>query len=678
MIKYLAISFLLVLSLSGIKVYSQNIEFEKENFPDKKNELKEIKATITEGDKYYDLGGGYFKNALKFYEKAYNFNPSNALLNYKIAKCELNSYEKTKAIFYLNKTLKLDSGIISDIYFLLGQAYQYKMKWDSAITIYNKYLRKALPLELAANKKEAEKRIEECKYGKELTEHSTKIFIDNLSKDINSQYDDYGVVINADESALMFTSRRANCTGGKIDPKLNVYYEDIFICKNGNGKWLKPENPGEPLNTEFHDATVGLSVDGQKLLIYKSDNDGDIFECKLTGDKWGQPYILNDNINTKYHESSASLSYDGKTLYFVSDKPGGYGGRDIYMSKLNDKGIWGEAVILGPTINTAYDEESVFIHPDGKTLYFSSKGHKTMGDYDIFYSVYENGLWSEPVNLGYPINSPYDDVFFVLSASAQHGYFASNRENGFGDMDLYKMTYFKEKNLANKSEENGSDSSKLASEYSFELKNKLYLIKGEVLDETTKQPIPATIEVVDNEKNEVIASFEANSQTGKYLVSLPSGKNYGMAIKADNYLIESENFNIPSDADYTEVMKHFTMKKVEVGKKVVLNNIFFDFDMSILKKESISELERIIEFLNKMPKVKIEISGHADNVGSDGYNQRLSEERAKAVVEYLEKRGINKDRLSFIGYGRKQPQASNDTEEGRKLNRRTEFKVTAK
>ncbi|MDD5570934.1 MAG: OmpA family protein, partial [Bacteroidales bacterium] len=342
----------------------------------------------------------------------------------------------------------------------------------------------------------------------------------------------------------------------------------------------------------------------------------------------------------------------------------------------SDLGNWSEAVNIGPVINTNYDEESVFIHPDGKTLYFSSKGHKTMGGYDVFFSVYENGVWSEPVNLGSPVNSPYDDVFFVLSASAQHGYFASDRENGFGDMDLYKMTYVKDKPLAN-NEENVTDSSTIITNL-FEVKNRLYIVKGEVIDEETGRPIPATIQVVDNEKNEVIASFENNSTTGKYIVSLPAGKNYGMSIKADNYLFESENFNIASDANYMEVMKHFSMKRVEIGKKVVLNNIFFDFDMSILKKESIFELENLIEFLNKMPKVKIEISGHTDIIGSDKYNQQLSEERAKAVVEYLTKRGIDKDRLSFVGYGRKQPKASNDTEEGRKLNRRTEFKVTAK
>ncbi|MDD5571554.1 MAG: hypothetical protein PHD97_10450, partial [Bacteroidales bacterium] len=274
MAKYLAISFLLFFSLLGFKVNSQNIEFEKENFPDKKNELKEIKTQILEGDKYYDMGTGYYKNALDVYKKVYAFNPSNALLNYKIAKCYLNSYEKTKAIYHLNKTLKLDSNIISDIYLLLGQAYQYKSEWDSAVTSYNRYLKKISPLELAAKKAETEKRIEECKYGKEITKNPTKVFVDNLGNEINSEYADYGVVINADESVLMFTSRRQTCTGGKIDPRLNVYYEDIFICKNENGKLSKPDNPGEPLNTMFNDATVGLSVDGQKLLIYKIDNDG--------------------------------------------------------------------------------------------------------------------------------------------------------------------------------------------------------------------------------------------------------------------------------------------------------------------------------------------------------------------------------------------------------------------
>jgi outer membrane protein OmpA-like peptidoglycan-associated protein len=323
--------------------------------------------------------------------------------------------------------------------------------------------------------------------------------------------------------------------------------------------------------------------------------------------------------------------------------------------------------------------------PDGKTLYFSSKGHNTMGGYDIFKTVLENGIWSTPENIGYPINDADDDVFFVLSASGRRGYYAAAHKGGVGEKDIYMITFLgAEKEPLLSTEDNLLASvtapvKETSVKQAVEIKGpQITLLKGIITDAFTNKPLEATIELIDNVKNEVLATFKSNSATGKYLVSLPSGKNYGISVKADNYLFHSENFDLPANADYQEVTKDIALKNVSVGTKIVLKNIFFDFNKSTLRPESTAELERLIKLLNDVPNMRIEISGHTDNKGSAEYNQKLSESRSKSVVDYLVSKGVNSGRLEFKGYGLTQPIASNDTEEGRQENRRTEFKILSK
>jgi outer membrane protein OmpA-like peptidoglycan-associated protein len=443
---------------------------------------------------------------------------------------------------------------------------------------------------------------------------------------------------------------------------------------------------GKPINTEDHDANSGLSADGQKFLIYIGKNNGDLYEAELKGDSWSKPERMNKNINTDYHESSACYSPDGKTVYFVTDRPdGGLGDRDIFYSQKDEKGKWGKAINIGPVLNTKYGEEGVFLHPDGKTLYFSSQGGKTMGGYDIFKSVYENGKWGAPENLGYPVNTPDDDVFFVMSASGKHGYYASFNSAGYGEKDIYMITFLGlEKPMIMNNEDN------LLASLAAPIKEtviapvvqikaaQLTILKGVITDALTQKPLEATIELIDNTKNEVVASFTSNSSTGKYLVSLPAGRNYGIAVKKDNYLFHSENFDIPNTAAYQEVVKDVALKNVAVGSKIILKNIFFDFDKATLRPESTNELERLTKLLVDVPTLKIEISGHTDSKGADDYNKKLSNSRAKSVVDYLISKGIAADRLTFVGYGEEQPIDSNDNDNGRQMNRRTEFKILSK
>ncbi len=669
-----------------LNVNAQNTEFTKANFSDRKTELKEVMKWIKQGDVYYKAGEGMYRKALELYLKANNFNPNNAELNYKIGKCYLNSNQKTESVQYLEKAIELDPKVSPDVNYLLAQGYHLQSEFTKAIDKFKEYKKSLSPVNLGKEGKEIDKKIQECELGKELTNKPSRVFIDNIGDVINSSNPDYNPIVNADESVMMFISRRDNTTGGGTDPLDFVYYEDIYISNNDNGTWGTPENPGKPLNSDFNDAVVGISPDGQTLLIFKGTNGGDIYECKLKGDKWSNPKSLNNNINTSYHESSASFSYDGRTIYFVSDRPGGFGGRDIYVSKINAAGEWDVAKNLGATINTPYDEEGVFMHPDGKTLYFSSKGQKTMGGYDIFKTVNINGQWSTPENLGYPINTPDDDVFFSISANGIHGYYSSAKTGGLGGFDIYTITFLgAEKPLICSTEDNLLVClSKAVREPIFEKKveiqtNFVTLLKGRILDEKTNEPLGAVIEITDNAKNEIVSSFESNSVTGKYLVSLPSGFNYGIAVKSDGYLFYSENLDIPAASEYKEIEKDIKMKKIEVGNKVVLKNIFFDFGKATLRSESIGELNRLAKLMKDMPTLKIEVSGHTDNIGTHDANQTLSEKRALAVYDYLvQQSGIERDRMTYVGYAYDQPIATNATEEGRQLNRRTEFKVTGK
>jgi outer membrane protein OmpA-like peptidoglycan-associated protein len=483
-----------------------------------------------------------------------------------------------------------------------------------------------------------------------------KISIVNVGKTVNSEFPEYAPVISADGLIMVFTSRKPvterEYMMGKMG-KENIY---ITYFDEKKKRWSDSKRLEETVNEPGrHNSAIALSNDGQRMLLYRDDNmgNGDIYESKLIGESWGSPTKLPEPINSKHHESSATYSPDGKIIYFVSNRKGGLGGRDIWFCEMGSNGLWGEAKNAGPVINTVEDEEGIFLHPDGKTLYFSSKGHKGEGGYDIYRSVLENGIWSAPENLS-EINTPEDDLYFVLAANGQTGFFASSKPGGMGDKDIYEI-HFKRKKK--------------------ESSPQLTLLKGVISDELSGLPVETAIEIIDNEKNKVISTINSNKASGKYLVSLPSGKNYGIIVKAKGYLFHSENVNIPYSAGYQEIIKDIKLKKVEIGKSIVLNNIFYDFDKATLRPESMSELERLVTLMKENPGMKIEISSHTDDKGSDDYNMKLSQMRAQSVVDFLIENGIAKERLTAKGYGETVPIAPNDTDEGRQLNRRTEFKI---
>jgi outer membrane protein OmpA-like peptidoglycan-associated protein len=311
---------------------------------------------------------------------------------------------------------------------------------------------------------------------------------------------------------------------------------------------------------------------------------------------------------------------------------------------------------MGPVINTKEDEQGVFLHADGRTLYFSSKGHGSGGGYDLFRSVQEESGWSEPKALGAPLNTPGDDLYLVFLADGKTAYMSSERSGGMGEKDLYEVKFTP---LPGRKAQDPL----------------LTVLKGQVIDEETKQPVEGDIEITDNAKNVSISKQRSNSSTGNFLLSLPSGKNYGISVSASGYLFHSENFDLQDTATYKEVVKVIELKKVKVGKTIVLNNVFYDFDKATLRPESSTELDALVQLLKDNEKLRIELGSHTDDKGADDYNLKLSDARAASVVAYLVGKGIAQDRLVAKGYGESTPVASNETDEGRQQNRRTEFKV---
>ena len=665
---------------------SQNsVEFKKANFKNNKSEMKSAILDYEDGDYYYNLGVANVETALDYYIKANTFNPNNALLNYKIGLCYLDIRPTSKAIYYFEKAYKLDTIVHEHYNYYYARALHINMQFTEAIAKYIEFKNNLSPQESEDFSYIINKNIDECITGIDMVSNPVRVSIINVGPVINSEYSDYGPVVNMDESIVFYTSRRPTTIGGKRSPEDMMFFEDVYWTISKDGKWLKSKNIGKPVNTEFHDAVVGISPDGNTLIIYRDDNGGDLFYSNRHGDNWAKPQPFPEPINSEFHETSASFSSNGKSLCFISDRPGGYGEKDIYYSDINKEGKYGKAINLGNTINTSENEIGVFAHADGQTIYFSSSAHKGMGSYDVYKSTLANNSWSIPENLGYPINTPYPEVFFSLSASGINAYYSSNREGGLGGKDIYKITYLGPKkeplyssndqllSVDKTTEVNANVDSEIVIKSSM-----LTLLKGIIVDEITQKPIESTIELIDNEEGEVLATFKSNSKTGKYVISLPSGNNYGLAIYAEDYLFYSDNFIVPKHEGYHEVVRNVSLQRVEIGKSISLQNIFFDYKKTNIISDSEVELNRIVKLMKKYISLRIEVQGHTDNVGGKEYNQNLSLRRAESVMHYIVSKGIAKSRISASGFGFSRPLSTNDTEKGRKKNRRSEIIIIGK
>lgn len=513
------------------------------------------------------------------------------------------------------------------------------------------------------SKEIAERNIRNCDFAISAMKNPVPFELKNMGDNINSEFDEYFPAVTADGQTFLYTRNNRTTT--------IPMQEDFLISRKKDGVWQKSELLGNGINTSGNEGAPSLSADGQILFFvacdeqadrhYPGDRKGygscDIFYTEKVGNNWGKAYNAGPSINSSQYETQPSFSADGKTLYFVSARQGGYGETDIYVSTLQADGSWGRPKNLGPKINTKGKEESVFIHPDGKTLYFGSNGHIGMGGLDLYVSrMDEKGEWGEPVNLGYPINTYGDENSILVSPTGDLAYMASNRAGGMGGLDLYQFPL-----------------------YEAARPGKITYVKGKVYDAKTKAPLGAHFELLDLAGGKSMVESDANSGNGEFLVCLPIDKDYALHVSQPGYLFYSENFALKELADQTKpFLMDVPMQPIDTGSVIDLKNVFFETAKYDLKPESKVELDKLVLFLNSNKTLRGELSGHTDNVGDKKMNMTLSQNRAKAVYDYLVAAGIDAKRLTYKGYGDTRPKVKNDSDENRAINRRTEFKVTGK
>lgn len=493
----------------------------------------------------------------------------------------------------------------------------------------------------------AKKYLLDCDFAAIAIKKPVKYSPTNLGEGVNTTDAEYFPAITADGETLVFT-------------RLINGNEDFWTSQFKNNSWSIATPLSSRINTiRYNEGAQTISPDG-KYLFFTGCNrpDGlgrcDIYVSHREGKDWGEPYNVGKPVNSEFWESQPAISPDGRTLYFISNRPGGSGGYDIWKSSITDEAKWGPATNLGPDINTAFDENTPFLHVDGKTLYFSSDGWPGFGNKDIYYSRMDNdGMWEKPINIGYPINSFEDESGLVVSADGNFGLFSSNLKGGFGLQDVYNFGI---------------------PEVAKPLK--VSYVKGIVRDRDTKKTIESNVQVVDLKSNKTVFDDYTDPETGQFLAVMPVGSNYLFNVNAEGYMFYSENFELKAGDINKPYQIEVYVEKIKQGGNVTLRNIFFDTSKFNLLPASIRELDLLIDFLHQNEKVQIEIQGHTDNVGDDKLNEKLSFNRANAVYEYLIKNSIDAKRLTFKGFGASKPIAGNKTESGRKNNRRTSFVIT--
>ena len=481
----------------------------------------------------------------------------------------------------------------------------------------------------------------------QLADYTDSIYIHVLPEEINRFTLQYLPSITIDNATIFFTKR--DYVQGD---------EDIVVSYFKDDQWTPAESVSSRINSPLNEGACSVSADGRMMIFTSCDGKNSIGSCDLyiskkSGDVWSKPRNLGRPINSIYWESQPSLSADGKTLYFSSNRTGGFGGRDIWVS-YNNAGKWSEPENPGRSINTNRDETTPFIHPNGVSLYLSANGFPGMGGYDLYVTVKKDSIWSEPKNLGYPINTHKDEVAIVIGADGETAYFAKEEQKNFEILDSKLVSITLPAEVKSKSAS--------------------YVI-GRVFDDRTDNPLSAEIEIIDLSSNEVVYSNQSDSITGEYFMVLPVGLDLASYVKKKGYLYTDFHFQTELNNALKPDTIDIKLVPISAGKKLVLKNIYFETDSYIINEKSESEIENAYQLLKENPEIEVEISGHTDNVGTHAYNQRLSELRAKSVYNELLKKGIEEDRLSFKGYAERQPLAANNSEVSRQSNRRIEFRI---
>ena len=560
-----------------------------------------------------------------------------------------------EAIKSYSKAVSIDSAFFPPAYYIMANLYFDNEKYADAKINYLSYLR--FNPKIQAELKRVYDNLKLCDFRMELMRKPVPYNPLNIGPNVNSQGYEYINAVSLDESQLFFTRKGA-------DPRADESFFRAVSAQSASGQlnWSPAIEIGAPLNTPGNEGALCVSPDGMTIIITccsRPDSYGscDLYSSRKVGSNWSEPINLGSTVNTASWESQPCLAADGRTLYFVSTRAGGHGGSDIWKSVLQDDGSWSTPVNLGDSVNSPGNEMAPFIHPDGRTLYFSSTGHPGMGGADLFVSrLSPQGTWQKPENLGYPVNTRLDEINLVINAQGTEAYISAERPNGFGNTDIYRF--------------------ELPAQVRPE---SVSYVHGKVFDKNTLLPLAASFELIDMQSNTVVVSSDSDPLNGEFVMSLPVDKQYALNVSCKGYLFYSVNFNVKGENDkYNPVKLDVPMNPVAIGEKVVLRNIFFDTDKYDLLPDSKAELGKLVIFLQKNPALKIEIGGHTDNEGSDAHNITLSQNRAKAVYDYLVLNGIQASRLTYKGYGESTPIDSNQTHDGRAKNRRTELKVISK
>jgi outer membrane protein OmpA-like peptidoglycan-associated protein/Tol biopolymer transport system component len=613
------------------------------SFSQDKLSSNNVRAVSAYNRSNLSLGQKLYNTAIRDLEEALRFDPNFIEAHYRLGDVYKKLSEYRKSLNQYQYVESINPSITKHLGFEIAECYFNLHRYDSALTYFETY---AQVPDLSENRRKVlDKYLVNTRFSVEAIKTQIPYEPKNLGAGINTIYQEYLPTVTADDSTIIFT-RRSN-------------QEDFYVSTKGNENlWIKALPLSTAINTTGNEGAQCISPDGQYLYFAgcgREDGLGkcDIYFSKLVGNNWSKPQNIGAPINSPYWESQPSLSADGMRLYFVSDRKGGYGSYDIYVSRNLGNGKWSNPVNLGPNINSAGSELSPFIHPDNQTLYFSSDGWPGFGQNDIFY-VKKSGkfAWEKPVNIGFPINTSQEESSLFISNDGKKAYFASSSLQGFGGLDLYSFELYEKARP-----------------------NMVTYVKGNVFDKNTAQKLFSTVEIIDINTGDTVAQTTSNEATGQFLASLPVGKTYAFNVYREGYLFYSDQF-ILENKKFVEAFKlPVPLSPITVGAKISLRNIFFETNSFKLKNESKYELVKLNEFLKGNPSVRIEISGHTDNVGADLANQTLSTNRAKAVYDYMIKQGIDPKRLVFKGYGKTQPMDVNSTEAGRARNRRTEVKI---
>ncbi|GIV36834.1 MAG: hypothetical protein KatS3mg032_1213 [Cyclobacteriaceae bacterium] len=614
---------------------------------------KKAIALYTEADNYRVRG--QYTEALNLLQQAIARDKNFAEAYYRMGLVYVSMKDYGRAVASFERALQLTADIRKkkEIWYSLGEALLLTGRYQDAQTTLRQFVQQET--QNRQRLEQASRWLASAEYALQHAYEESGIALRVLSDTVNCFATQYFPVLTADQQQLVFTRRLG--FGAEHD-------EDLVVCeKDPSGRWLPPRSLSKNINSVLNEGTCTISADGRRLIFTscvgrQSYGSCDLYESIKKGEEWSTPRNLGPMVNSAEWESQPSLSADGRTLYFVSDRKGGMGRRDIWVAELDDQGQWTKARNLGKPVNTPADEISPFIHVNNRTLYFASTGHSGFGGFDIFYSEKTDEGWTLPINLGYPLNNHEDQFSLYITPDGLRGYYSHERITPQGSRGLiYTFSVPPDRQV------------KYTSSY----------VYGKVTDKLTGRPLKAQVELFDVEKNQRLSLVESDSVTGKYLMVLTRGAEYALYVNCQGYLFHSQNF------DYTQpetdgnapdpIEQNIFLETLRGGTVTVLKNIFFDTDSYAIKEKSVTELQRVIRFLQENPALRIEISGHTDSTGQPAYNMKLSENRALAVANYLIANGIDKIRIAARGYGHMRPVASNDTPEGRQQNRRIEFRV---